>query len=51
MLNSDEIFFEEVAGNEGNLGLITLNRPKALNSLNYPMVLTLLAQLRAWENA
>jgi len=34
----------------GNAGLITLNRPKALNALSLPMVRELLAILRAWQN-
>lgn len=51
MGNSDEILFEEIIGKEGNLGLIILNRPHVLNSLNYPMVLAMTAQLQAWANA
>jgi enoyl-CoA hydratase/carnithine racemase len=34
----------------GGLGLITLNRPKALNALSLPMVKTLLATLREWRD-
>ncbi|MFC9892152.1 enoyl-CoA hydratase/isomerase family protein [Nocardia sp. NPDC127579] len=30
------------------LGLITLNRPKAINALNHPMALAILDALRAW---
>ena len=30
------------------LGLITLNRPRAINPLNHPMALTILDALRAW---
>ncbi|MGV9415574.1 enoyl-CoA hydratase/isomerase family protein [Nocardia sp. NPDC003693] len=30
------------------LGLITLNRPRAINALNHPMALTILAALRDW---
>lgn len=33
----------------GNAGLITLNRPKALNALSLPMVRDLLGILRAWQ--
>ncbi|WP_067662000.1 enoyl-CoA hydratase/isomerase family protein [Nocardia miyunensis] len=33
----------------GGLGLITLNRPKALNALNHSMALTILDALREWE--
>jgi len=32
------------------VGLITLNRPKALNALSLPMVRALLATLRAWQD-
>lgn len=32
----------------GVLGLLTLNRPKALNALDHGMILGLTAQLRAW---
>lgn len=34
----------------GGIGLITLNRPKALNALSLPMVQALLATLRAWKD-
>jgi enoyl-CoA hydratase len=35
---------------DGNVGLITLNRPKAINSLNQPMVDALRAILSAWAD-
>lgn len=35
-------------GRQGRLGLVRLNRPKAINSLNTPMVRSMLAQLEAW---
>ena len=34
----------------GNAGLITLNRPKALNALSLAMVRELLATLRTWRD-
>jgi enoyl-CoA hydratase/carnithine racemase len=34
----------------GGVGLITLNRPKALNALSLPMVQALLATLQAWRD-
>lgn len=42
---SDDILFER----RGRLGLVTLNRPKALNALTHPMALALEAQLLAWR--
>ncbi|MBF6172415.1 enoyl-CoA hydratase/isomerase family protein [Nocardia blacklockiae] len=41
---SDEVLIDKRDG----LGLITLNRPKAINALNHPMALTILAALRSW---
>lgn len=35
---------------EGHVGLITLNRPKAINSLNQPMVDALRSVLTRWEH-
>lgn len=40
------VLFETV----NNAGVITINRPKALNALNTPIVEKLLVQLREWEN-
>ena len=34
---------------EGGLGLVTLNRPRALNSLNLDMIRILTPVLRAWQ--
>ncbi|NRG18401.1 enoyl-CoA hydratase/isomerase family protein [Rhizobiales bacterium] len=42
---SDEILFER----RGKAGVITLNRPKALNALTHGMVSAMAAQLREWE--
>ena len=39
-----------LAERRGNAGLITLNRPKALNALSLPMVRDLLVILRAWQD-
>lgn len=44
MSNSDDILFER----RGAAGLVTLNRPKALNAVTHAMVLALRAQLDAW---
>lgn len=35
---------------KGNKGIITLNRPKALNALNLDMVRLIYPQLKKWEN-
>ncbi len=42
----EEVFFEV----KGTLGLITLNRPKALNALTLSMVREIHPQLKKWEN-
>ncbi|MCG5260648.1 enoyl-CoA hydratase/isomerase family protein [Cupriavidus gilardii] len=41
---TDEVRFEVV----NRVGLVTLNRPRQLNALSYPMILALRAQLRQW---
>ena len=41
---------EIIAEQRGNAGLITLNRPKALNALSLGMVRKLLATLQAWRD-
>lgn len=41
-----DVLFER----RGQLGLITLNRPKAINALNHAMVLQLSAALARWAN-
>jgi enoyl-CoA hydratase len=46
MSDMDEALFEQ----RGRVGLITLNRPKALNALTLGMVDAMDAQLRAWRN-
>jgi enoyl-CoA hydratase len=46
MSGEPEILFER----RGALGLITLNRPKALNALTHAMCLSMKAQLDAWAS-
>ena len=41
---TDDILFAQ----EGHIGMITLNRPKALNALTLPMILALQTQLDDW---
>jgi len=43
---TDDILFER----RGAAGVITLNRPKALNAVTHPMVLALRAQLDGWAD-
>tara|TARA_Y100001001_G_C7986219_1_gene301269 strand:+ start:167 stop:1207 length:1041 start_codon:yes stop_codon:yes gene_type:complete len=45
----EEIIFEKLAGKKGDVGLITLNRPEALNALTYNMCQQLNIQLTQWE--
>lgn len=42
---SEEILFEQV----GQIGLITLNRPSALNALSMSMLLAMQSQLQEWK--
>lgn len=43
---TQDILFSE----ENHIGLVTLNRPAALNALTLPMIKTLLQQLQAWAD-
>ncbi|WP_433727200.1 enoyl-CoA hydratase/isomerase family protein [Nocardia sp. CA-129566] len=43
-MNESEVIIDKRDG----LGLITLNRPKAINALNHPMALAITAALQAW---
>jgi len=45
-----DILFSEITGKGGDVGLITLNRPEALNALNESMCIALYQQLNLWEN-
>lgn len=49
MIDTSDILFEEYPGEAGNLGMITLSRPKALNSLSHQMIHAIHAQLQGWE--
>lgn len=43
---TDEVRFDVV----NRVGLVTLNRPRQLNALSYPMILALRSQLRQWAS-
>jgi enoyl-CoA hydratase len=45
-----EILFETLKGQYGDIGLITLNRPKALNALTENMCIQMYQQLKAWAD-
>lgn len=45
-----EVLFEEIPGQGGSLGVITLNRPSVLNSLNHDMIHAMTHQLTAWRS-
>ncbi|MCH8685465.1 enoyl-CoA hydratase/isomerase family protein [Pedomonas mirosovicensis] len=45
LVNEDVLF--EI---EGRAGIITLNRPKALNALTHPMCIAIHDQMKAWED-
>lgn len=48
---TNDVLFEELKGKKGNIGLITLNRPQALNALTQTMCLSIEAQLKVWATA
>lgn len=46
---TEDVLFEELTGEHGDVGLITLNRPKVLNALNHAMFLALHKHLQEWS--
>lgn len=48
MLTTNDVLFEKILGNSGALGVITLNRPKALNALTHDMIQSMSYQLDRW---
>ncbi len=48
---SPQILFNELPGKQGNLGLITLDRPEALNALTHEMIILMHQKLLEWENS
>ncbi len=51
MTTNHDIIFEEISGNGGSVGLITLNRPKSLNALTHAMCLALDSKLAYWQDS
>ncbi len=50
-METQDILFEELEGAGGNLGVMTLNRPAVLNSLNYDMIAAMHLKLNAWAES
>jgi enoyl-CoA hydratase len=46
---TQDVLFTEKKGKEGDVGLITLNRPQVLNSLNHGMIIAMYTQLQQWQ--
>jgi enoyl-CoA hydratase/carnithine racemase len=44
----NSVLFEEMPGEGGKLGIITLNRPQVLNSLNHHMIKQMFFELSKW---
>lgn len=47
---TDSVLIEEVEAAQGKLGILQLNAPKKLNSLNLDMIRTLARQLNDWKD-
>lgn len=48
MNDYNDVLFQEHAGSDGALGIIILNRPQVLNSLNHTMIHAMHAKLKQW---
>lgn len=51
MVETQDVLFEEMVGQGGSLGVITLNRPAVLNSLNHDMIVAMHPKLNEWAAA
>lgn len=51
MVQTQDVLFEEMSGEGGDLGIIILNRPKSLNSLNHDMIHAIQPMLEKWAIA
>jgi len=45
-----DVLFNEIPGRDGAIGIITLNRPTVLNSLNHQMIVDMFQQLTTWKD-
>lgn len=50
MTDYQDVLFSEITGMDGNIGVMTLNRPDVLNSLNHSMIHAMHAQLKKWAH-
>lgn len=50
MNTQDPVLFKQIKAKHGQIGIITLNRPQALNALNLEMVQAISAQLHVWTH-
>lgn len=50
MQESSHVLFEKIPAKHGHIGLITLNRPQALNALSGAMILSLHQQMQKWAD-
>jgi enoyl-CoA hydratase len=48
MSDYQDVLFSEVKGVDGDIGVMTLNRPDVLNSLNHSMIHAMHKQLKEW---
>ena len=51
MVDTQDVLFDEMPGEDGDLGIITLNRPAVLNSLNHDMIVAMHGKLKEWMPA
>jgi enoyl-CoA hydratase len=51
MIETTDVLFEEMPGQGGDLGMITLNKPAVLNALNHDMIVAIHPKLNEWAEA
>jgi len=50
MRNTETIYFNEIPGVGGSIGMVVLNRPKALNALDRDMCQRFMDRLQSWQH-